>query len=90
MRWRAALRTVAGWLMAAASGTVQLLAPSYTGENRMAPDFDLVDAQGRHHRLGDYRGRTLVLHFWSSTCQPCVSRSPRSHSKNRIARSSVG
>jgi peroxiredoxin len=58
--------------------TVRLLAPSYTGENRMAPDFDVVDAHGAHHRLGDYRGRTLVLHFWSSTCEPCVDELQRS------------
>ncbi|MEI8254376.1 MAG: TlpA disulfide reductase family protein [Deltaproteobacteria bacterium] len=50
----------------------QLLNPSYVGDNRTAPDFDLVDREGHHHKLSDYRGRNLVLHFWSRTCAPCV------------------
>ncbi len=33
-----------------------------------APDFTLADSAGRTHRLAEYRGRPLVLFFWSSTC----------------------
>ena len=51
---------------------VRYLNPSYTGENRSAPDFDLVDREGHHHRLSEYRGKTVVLHFWTRTCGPCV------------------
>jgi peroxiredoxin len=51
---------------------VRYLNPSYTGENRTAPDFDLTDRTGRHVRLSDYRGKTVVLHFWTRTCGPCV------------------
>ncbi|MCF7990538.1 MAG: peroxiredoxin [Thiohalocapsa sp.] len=29
-----------------------------------APDFDAADQQGTRHRLGDYRGRWLVLYFY--------------------------
>ncbi len=50
----------------------QLLNPSYTGDNRIAPDFELADREGHRHRLSEYRGRTVVLHFWSRTCVPCV------------------
>src|SRR5262245_29030152 len=56
---------------------VRYLNPSYTGENRTAPDFDLVDRNGGHHRLSDYRGKTVVLHFWTRTCGPCVEELQR-------------
>lgn len=56
---------------------VRLLGPNYTGNNRLAPDFDLVDQHGNHHHLSDYRGRVLVLHFWSRTCEPCVDELQR-------------
>ena len=56
----------------APSTLVQYMNPSYTGENRVAPDFDLVDRNGQHHHLRDYRGKTVVLHFWTRTCGPCV------------------
>ena len=51
---------------------VQYLAPSYTGNNRIAPNFDLVDRAGRHVRLEDLRGKVVVLHFWTRTCEPCI------------------
>lgn len=61
-----------GELRRSPAALAQLLNASYTGENRIAPDFDLADRQGHHHRLSEYRGRTVVLHFWSRTCVPCV------------------
>jgi hypothetical protein len=27
----------------------------------MAPEFDLVGSDGKHHKLSDYRGRAVVL-----------------------------
>ena len=56
---------------------VELLNPSYVGDNRVAPDFDLVDRNGEHHHLRDYRGKTVVLHFWTRTCEPCVDELQR-------------
>jgi hypothetical protein len=32
-----------------------------------APDLTLADLSGRKHRLRDYRGRVVVLNFWSTT-----------------------
>jgi cytochrome oxidase Cu insertion factor (SCO1/SenC/PrrC family) len=50
----------------------RLLAPSYTGNNRLAPDFELADRTGRRLRLSSLRGKVVVLHFWTRTCEPCV------------------
>jgi cytochrome c biogenesis protein CcmG/thiol:disulfide interchange protein DsbE len=37
----------------------------------MAPDWTLLDASGKQHRVSDYRGRILVLNFWASWCGYC-------------------
>ena len=36
--------------------------------NQPAPDFELPDLKGNFHRLSDYRGRTVILNFWSAEC----------------------
>lgn len=33
-----------------------------------APEFTLPDIDGRIHMLGDYRGRIVILNFWSAEC----------------------
>lgn len=39
--------------------------------NRPAPDFELPDLNGTVHRLSDYRGRIVILNFWSAECPAC-------------------
>lgn len=50
--------------------------PAYAARNRTAPDFELKDLEGRTVRLSDYRGKTIVLNFWTTTCQPCLEELP--------------
>ncbi len=38
--------------------------------------FDLVDTQGKRHRLADYQGRWVVLNFWATWCVPCLQEIP--------------
>ncbi|MBL8678266.1 MAG: TlpA family protein disulfide reductase [Myxococcales bacterium] len=57
---------------------VRMLQPDYEGRNRTAPDFTLRDKDGRPVRLSDFRGKTVVLHFWSRTCAPCIDELQRS------------
>ena len=41
--------------------------PSYAGRNRTAPDFELPKPDGSKVRLSNYRGKTVVLNFWTTT-----------------------
>lgn len=36
--------------------------------NHPAPDFELPDLDGRLHRLSDYRGKIVIVNFWSCEC----------------------
>ena len=36
--------------------------------NHPAPDFELPDLQGRLHRLSEYRGKIVIVNFWSCEC----------------------
>ncbi len=37
------------------------------------PDFKLQDTEGKKHQLSSYRGKLVMIHFWSATC-PFVMR----------------
>ncbi|MFZ5922934.1 MAG: redoxin domain-containing protein [Chloroflexota bacterium] len=41
--------------------------------NQPAPDFELPDLEGGVHRLSDFRGRIVIVSFWSAEC-PQVQR----------------
>ncbi len=42
----------------------------------LAPEFSLTDTQGKLHRLSEYRGRVVVVNFWSVWCAPCRKEMP--------------
>lgn len=36
-----------------------------------APYFEFRDSKGNKHDLSQFKNKTVLLHFWSSTCGPC-------------------
>jgi peroxiredoxin len=44
--------------------------------NGPAPDFELPDLDGTRHQLRDYRGKIVILNFWSCEC-PHAERTDR-------------
>jgi peroxiredoxin len=52
------------------------LRPNYMNANRLAPDFELPTLDGTTKKLSDYRGKVVVLNFWTKTCRPCLEEMP--------------
>jgi len=44
--------------------------------NQVAPDFSLPDRRGINHRLSEYKGRVVIINFWSTWCIPCRKEMP--------------
>ena len=41
-----------------------------------APEFTLANLQGKPVKLSDFRGKAVLLNFWSIYCQPCKIEMP--------------
>jgi peroxiredoxin len=52
------------------------LRPEYAARNRLAPDFELPSITGGKVKLSSYRGKTVILNFWTKTCRPCLEEMP--------------
>jgi peroxiredoxin len=48
----------------------------WRGQNRPAPDFTAYDINGKAVKLSDYRGKTVILDFWFTTCHTCIESFP--------------
>lgn len=53
-----------------------MLKPQYAGADRTAPGFDLVDMDGQHVTLDQFKGKVVILNFWTKTCGPCLEEMP--------------
>jgi peroxiredoxin len=62
------------------------LRPDYMGAERRAPAFTLKDLHGAPVSLESYRGRVVVLNFWTKTCGPCLEEMPELAELTKILR----
>ena len=45
-------------------------------DNILAKDFELFDLNGNAIKLSDYKGKLILLDFWSTWCPPCRIEAP--------------
>lgn len=56
--------------------TVSLFPPATVKEGDEMADADLYDLEGKVHHLADYKGKYILLDFWSRGCGPCMMALP--------------
>lgn len=50
--------------------------PTVVKAGEEAVDADMYDLEGKVHRLAEFRGKYVLLDFWSRGCGPCIMSQP--------------
>ena len=50
--------------------------PTFLKVGDSAPDFSLVDRQGKTWTLSELKGQVVFINFWATWCSPCLKELP--------------
>ena len=69
--------------------TVRLFPPTVVEVGDDMADADLYDVDGKIHHLSDFKGKYILIDFWSQGCAPCLQSLPElkeitEHYKERL------
>ena len=57
-------------------------------QGELPPDFELTTITGETFNLSDYKGKKVILNFWTSWCPPCKEEMPhmeKYYQKNKVS-----
>lgn len=49
---------------------------AHLAPGKLAPEFKLMDMNGKEHALSDYRGKVVVVDVWATWCGGCIQKLP--------------
>jgi thiol-disulfide isomerase/thioredoxin len=81
VKLRAGVKSAKAWLrehpFQGESARADVLGTNSTlRQSFLAPDFSLKSLDGKKVRLSDFRGKVVVLNFWTTWCTACIGETP--------------
>lgn len=58
--------------------------PKVAVVGKLAPDFTLVDRQGKRWTLSQLTGQVVLVNFWATWCKPCGEEIPSMERLHRL------